>query len=401
MWKKLIASTSTTRSHRHPYVWSFSSATTMSLPLRSIHKNTNEISSAMRIRRASSFSPSSLQQQQQQQQLLECPHCRAPLVRHSHSQHNKQYSYQCANNHSFDVAKQGYTNLVLVQHKKSKEPGDPADMVRARTRFLSSGLYEPVSDAVNDMIRKTCLLDRSRSNDSLVIDAGCGEGYYTSRLEQALLRDNYDNAFTTMPTMAAFDISKFAVRWAAANARTTHQNKDNKNDYSHIQWFVANSMDLPVATERCDVLMSLFAPLSATEFGRILKPKGHLVVASAGEDHLMELRQLLYGDTERPKSSKMKNVLCSSDRGVEVEVEEEAYPRNKLVPPFALVSEKIIRHRIQLDDATILKDLLGMTPYQWRSSPTQQATILSSPQQLTKEQLSFTVHVRLQAFQKL
>ena len=346
------------------------------------------------------------------------------------------------------MAKQGYTNLVLVQHTKSRNPGDSKDMVRARTRFLSTGLYEPLSNAVNAMVQRVLSLTNNSSTntnnrDVSIIDAGCGEGYYTRRLEQSLRKMKMPLKQATNTRMAAFDISKCAVRTAAAAAKAANTNRpssiisatrtsttttsidsnisniSNKNNSTNIQWFVANSMDLPVPAASCDVLMSLFAPLSATEFSRILRPNtGHLVVASAGADHLIELRRLLYDNDIKEEK-------------IIVDDHDEVYPLNKLLPMFSLVSEEIVRFRIQLDntndyttDYTInntinnnnnnnnnnsnnenhtnhhhtVLDLLGMTPYQWRSSLKQQA-ILSSPH-LTKEQLNFTVHVRLQAFQK-
>ena len=73
---------------------------------------------------------------------LICPKCEQALTQTDNQ-------WQCPDRHSYDTARQGYTNLLLVNQKKSKHPGDDADMVRARTFFLDAGYYQPVSDAVN------------------------------------------------------------------------------------------------------------------------------------------------------------------------------------------------------------------------------------------------------------
>ena len=81
--------------------------------------------------------------------------------------------YQCANGHSFDIAKQGYVNLLPVQHKKSKNPGDSKAMVQARTHFLNMGFYKPIADFLSNIIIQKI----NENSDNCIFDAGCGEGY--------------------------------------------------------------------------------------------------------------------------------------------------------------------------------------------------------------------------------
>src|SRR5690606_4067516 len=91
-----------------------------------------------------------------------CPLCQQPL-------HLSAKQYQCANRHSFDIAREGYVNLLPVQHKNSKDPGDNKDMMQARRDFLHAGWYAPLAQAVSDTVTKL-------APDTL-LDLGCGEGY--------------------------------------------------------------------------------------------------------------------------------------------------------------------------------------------------------------------------------
>ncbi len=65
-------------------------------------------------------------------------------------QNNRQFI--CANGHSFDIARQGYVNLLPVQHKRSKQPGDSKAMVLARTEFLNSGIYEKIASKLTEIV---------------------------------------------------------------------------------------------------------------------------------------------------------------------------------------------------------------------------------------------------------
>ncbi len=102
---------------------------------------------------------------------LICPLDKQPL------QLNER-TWCCDNGHSFDIAKQGYVNLLPVQNKRSKDPGDSKAMVQARREYLNKGYYQPLAQALAD----TVLAMGSQA----LLDAGCGEGYYLRYLvEQA------------------------------------------------------------------------------------------------------------------------------------------------------------------------------------------------------------------------
>ena len=138
--------------------------------------------------------------------MYRCPLCQLNLQ-------SVASGYQCANRHQFDRAKEGYVNLLPVQQKKSLDPGDSADMILARRNFLEAGFYQPLSDAVNAML--FAVLKSSALPTLLVI--GCGEGYYSNRLQRFLQTQQVTDLNTTTPAVCLYgiDISKAAIKAAA------------------------------------------------------------------------------------------------------------------------------------------------------------------------------------------
>ena len=93
-----------------------------------------------------------------------CPLCHAPLTRSEHS-------FSCPQRHQFDIAKEGYVNLLPVQHKRSRDPGDSAEMMQARRAFLDAGHYQPLRDAIALQLQT-----RLPAQAEAVLDIGCGWG---------------------------------------------------------------------------------------------------------------------------------------------------------------------------------------------------------------------------------
>jgi 23S rRNA (guanine745-N1)-methyltransferase len=248
-----------------------------------------------------------------------CPLCRQPL-------NTNDKSWQCTNNHNFDIAKQGHCNLLPVQHKKSLQPGDSADMVSARNRFLSGGHYQ----AVNELINQTIIhfITDQQLQKTAIIDAGCGEGYYSSSLAEALSNQ------TINWQMVGIDISKYAVLAAAKRSKT-------------INWFVANSSHIPIEDHSADIVLSLFSPLPCEEFYRCLKPGGLLIFASTGSNHLIELRKLVY----------------------ETVIEQSFEPSTVLDEHFSSHQKQRLQQSLFLTENSVIKDLFAMTPHYWRVSP--------------------------------
>ena len=174
---------------------------------------------------------------------------------------------RCEHGHSFDVGKPGYVNLLPVQHKRSRSPGDSKEMVAARYDFLSAGLYAPVASLVAETVAPLC------HSDTLLLDAGCGEGYYLDQLLQALP--------LTPANCYGLDISKWAVQRAA-------RRRDDVN------WLVGTNRQPPLLPGSVDLLLCMFGFESYPGFSAAMKAGGHLVLVQAGPDHLRELREIIY-----------------------------------------------------------------------------------------------------------
>ncbi|CBL45862.1 Ribosomal RNA large subunit methyltransferase A [gamma proteobacterium HdN1] len=236
---------------------------------------------------------------------LICPICRSPLAR-------TERALACANRHSFDIAKEGYINLLPVQQKKSLQPGDNLVMVQARRNFLEAGHYGPLREAVVEQLR--------RKKPNSLLDIGCGEGWYTQGMASVV-----DN-------VTGLDIAKPAVRIAAKK-------------HPAITWLVAGAAQLPVANASVDAVSSLFSPLPIAEMARVLKPSGLVLVVRPAADHLWAMREALFGEVKEHRPEKFLPELESS---------------------FILEDQFENRFPLHLD-AVALKDLLAMTPYVWKA----------------------------------
>lgn len=238
---------------------------------------------------------------------LICPLCRTPLTLENKSQH-------CANGHSFDIAKEGYVNLLLVQQKKSKEPGDNPEMVKARREFLQAGYYQPLCNAASQLIAPL--------NAQSLLDIGCGEGYYTQAFSHIVA------------DIIGLDIAKPAIQLAAKK-------------HPNTTWLVASSALLPVADNSIDVATSLFSPIPVAEMARVIKPEGHVLVIRAADTHLWTVREALFGEVRAHHPDKFLEELS---------------------PHFTLQQQHDLRFDLHLPQQA-LKQLLAMTPYVWKAHP--------------------------------
>ncbi len=233
-----------------------------------------------------------------------CPLCHAPLTRSGNS-------YLCPQRHQFDQAKEGYVNLLPVQHKRSREPGDSAEMMQARRAFLDAGHYQPLRDAVSDKLRAI--------EPENLLDIGCGEGYYT-------------HAFAAKAGQTwGLDVSKTAVRYGAKR-------------YPQVNFCVASSQRLPFDDNSMDVVVRIYAPCNPLELKRVVKPGGWVITVTPGPRHLMEMKGLIYS-----------------------EIQLHA-PHSEVIEGFSLVSHDALAYPMQLtgEEATTL---LQMTPFAWRAKP--------------------------------
>ena len=240
---------------------------------------------------------------------LICPVCGHPVE-------PRGTSLACRSGHSFDLSAKGYANLLLDKHRNSAAPGDSREMVDARRRFLGSGAYSVLREALGTEVRNHA------GEIRVLVDAGCGEGTWTTALREALP----DEA----STVYGMDISKDAIRRAAGKDR-------------RISWVVASLFRLPIRDGTADMLTNVFAPSADAEFARVLRRNGLLVTAVPGKDHLWGLKQVLY---EMPREN------------------DEALPE---LPSFVLEKTVHVEGRLHLTGHENLQDLLSMTPYAWRS----------------------------------
>ena len=188
--------------------------------------------------------------------MLRCPICGETLTK-------EERTWRCEKGHSFDVARQGYVNLLPVQNKHSAQPGDTKEQVFARRSFLEGGFYGPIVDAL-------CHLAQKYGCTGPILDAGCGEGWYSSRLAESMDAG-----------LIGLDISKEAVRAAAGR-------------YKGHLWICASAAHIPVADQSIGLLTSLFAFTAPEEFKRVLKPEGTFIQVLAAQDHLLGLKEIIY-----------------------------------------------------------------------------------------------------------
>jgi 23S rRNA (guanine745-N1)-methyltransferase len=245
--------------------------------------------------------------------LIQCPVCQ-------HAMKKVDRIFQCANNHHFDQSKYGHVNLLLSHKKHSKLPGDSSQMVMARQSILNSGIYTPISDALNSTIQN--IYSGTPLN---ITDIGCGEGFYTDRLNQYLQQHDIKN------TLYGLDISKDAIVSAAK------RNKD-------IVWLIASAIDMPIISNSMDVAVCLFTRLMPDSFKRIIKDNGYLVTVTTGQKHLIELREIIY-----PK------------------IKDNWYdPTVDLQTHFTLYDHQSIMFQTELKGSENIKNLLLMTPHHWK-----------------------------------
>lgn len=239
-----------------------------------------------------------------------CPVCKAPL-------YASESGYSCMNSHNFDRAKSGYVNLLLSNQMNAKFPGDNKFMVRARRDFLDKGYYSDLLERIISMADRVC-------GDIALLDAGCGEGYYTAGVYTALKGSGRNIS------AAGVDISKFALNAAAKRQRD-------------IEFAAGSVFHIPAPDSSCNLLMNIFAPFCLEEFSRVIENNGYMLMVIPGKRHLWQLKCSVY---ENP----YENIL----KGFEIE-------------GFKLEERSHISRKIFVDGSDIM-NLFSMTPYYYKTS---------------------------------
>ena len=242
-----------------------------------------------------------------------CPLCQQPLIA-------QQRTFRCANQHQFDLAKEGYVNLLPVQHKRSRQPGDSAEMMQARRHFLDAGHYQPLQQRVSE------LLDNVLPAQPVhVLDIGCGEGYYTQAVAHQL-QTTRDNS-----VIYGLDVAKVAIRYGAKR-------------YHNVEFCVASSHRLPFGEQQFDAVLRIYAPCKAEELARVVKPQGYVLTVTPGPRHLMQFKALIYQDVKLHDNT----------------------PED--MPGFRLIDEQSLGYMMSLNSEESAA-LLQMTPFAWRARP--------------------------------
>lgn len=267
--------------------------------------------------------------------LLRCPVCKKPL-------YAQATRFICPQAHSFDRARQGYVNLLQSQQSSKRNHGDDRLMIEARRRFLDTGHYLPLQRVLIDAVYFYT------APDGVIIDAGCGECWYTAAIAEKMPRAR----------ILGFDISKYALKWAAHRGHAP-------------LLAVASCFAMPVADACANSVLNIFSPLAAGEYARVLKPGGHLFRVVPGEKHLWELKQAVY-DTPHPNR-----------------------PEKQELEGFRLLECRFIAREMELRSGEEIQALFQMTPYYYRTAAKDRERIEALAELKTHMEFQLLIYERL------
>jgi len=232
--------------------------------------------------------------------MLICPNCKCKLNKLNNT-------YKCLNNHSFDIAKEGYVNLLL----NKPTAGDNKIMIASRKDFLEKGYFDP-------LLRKTIdIIDNLKLHNPFIVDIGCADGFYTNAIANKY------------PTTIGIDISKVAIRYAAKK-------------YKDTKFFIANAKDLPLDNNSATIILNIFAPFFSDEYYRVLKDNGYIIKITPNRNHLYEIKTALYDDVYLSKQKQISNVTLN------------------------LIASYDLSYQVNLHNKDIL-NLFSMTPYLYKT----------------------------------
>ena len=249
---------------------------------------------------------------------------------------------KCSKGHCFDISSSGYVNLLKPGKMNNAKAGDSKEMIRARTSFFESGAYSKIKDTICDIC--------SELGGSLIVDAGCGEGYYTEGIALSL-----KNA-----TVIGFDMSKFGCEHGSKHAK--------KHGVENALYAVSSIFEMPIADCSADIIVNMFAPVADKEFSRVLSPNGYLIVGSAGISHLDGLKAKIY-DISYPNEEKF------------LEYED-----------FELITTKRLKYSVKITGNDTIYSLFTMTPYFHRTSLADKEKLKEVSEIHTTIEVNFTIY---------
>ena len=269
---------------------------------------------------------------------FKCPICKWDFVRINNS-------LKCNKGHSFDIASSGYINLLKPGKMNNAKAGDSKEMIRARSNFFECGAYENIKEKICEIV--------GRFKNDLIVDAGCGEGYYTFGIA-----DTQKNS-----SVIGFDMSKFGCEHGAKVAKRVNK--------SNILYSVSSIFEMPLSNECADIVVNMFAPVANEEFYRILATQGHLIVVSAGIEHLNGLKKILYDD---------------------VYDNEEKFPG---YDGFELLGVENLKYDTDIYGNESIYNLFTMTPYYHRTSLQDKEKLKSIDELHTAIEVNFAIYKKI------
>ena len=303
--------------------------------------------------------------------LFICPLCQSPLQ-------PAIYNWCCDGSlnpkqttHGFDVARQGYVNLLPVQQKKSKAPGDSALSIKARQRFLQAGYYQPLRDLICEQITlwlaKEMSVKERAYNEQVAyanrrwLDIGCGEGYYTQALAEQVDIDELIAADISKPALIEMAKGSKAAHtlWYQQDVANTNQGVNHEQTRQQSQKdsqqpspkktvvypIVTSAAHLPLQAQSITGISSIFSPILPAAFAQVLQDNGYLIIAKPDSGHLASMRAALFDEVREHDSDKFLT---------------------ELAPYFTLLETHQVSTELSLS-AEALADLLTMTPYAYRA----------------------------------
>lgn len=265
-----------------------------------------------------------------------CPVCRNELL-------EEEKLYRCGKGHCFDKSKFGYVNLLQSQKSSAKRHGDDRMMIRARRDFLDGNYYGFLRDEIFDICNSYL------ENGSCVIDAGCGEGWYSAGIKQKLLENGKNVSFY------AADISKDALEFLSKRK-------------SGISAAVASVFELPFADESADLLLNIFSPEADGEYCRVLRKGGIMIRVIPLEKHLFELKAAIY---DKPY---LNDIPVTDIEG------------------FTVADIRRISGKILLSSNEAIQNLFKMTPYYYKTGVSDQQKINSLDSLETKAEFEIRIY---------
>lgn len=281
------------------------------------------------------------------EKILRCPLCHAPLSAEG-------ASFYCGGErrHCYDLSSAGYVNLLPPGKKSNAKTGDDKEMLKSRRMFLEAGHYDKISETA----AKTVIPFLKGKDSISFADAGSGDGYHALNIQRTFKRAGIESVGLGL------EASKNGAQMAAKLAR---------RENAHLFSVAANIFDMPLADESLDVVFSMFAPVPDSEAYRVLKDGGVLVVCSSGTNHLLEMRQVLYGE---PRLSP---------------------PLDRTPEGFAAVSHESLSYEFTLDSKDLIAALFTMTPFYWRSPAEGRERLLSLDTLNLRAETEYTVYRKI------